>query len=100
MTNEEILNVCNSKSIEELRQLSKDIKHLSNEKFSRAFEVVIVYHSAGNISEKISIETGFQCIYTRPGRYSMRRGTNIIIIPKEVYTEELRKELISKYERI
>lgn len=98
MTNEEILNVCNSKSIEELRQLSEDIKHLANEKFNRAFEVVRVYSSAGNISEKISIETGFQCIHTRSEGYSMGRGTNNIIIPKEVYTEELRKELISIYD--
>ena len=98
MTNEEILNICDSKSITELRQLSKDINHLANEKFNCAFEVVKVYSSTGNISEKISKETGFQCMHTRPEGYSMGRGTNNIIIPKEVYTEELRKELISKYD--
>ena len=98
MTQEEILNVCNSKSIEELRQLSSAIERLANKKFYCAFEVIKVYPSAGNISKKISIETGFQCIHTRPEGYSMGRGTNNIIIPKEVYTEELRKELISKYD--
>ena len=48
----------------------------------------------GNISQKIKDETGFNVNWEgKPGNV----GCNYVIIPKEKFTEKLKKEILDKY---
>lgn len=61
------------------------------------YKVVKVYPGIRKV-EMIESETGFDCFHAPCEGYSAGRGTHNIVIPIEVYTEELEKELIKKYD--
>ena len=50
------------------------------------------------IDEKIKNETGFHCYHKPCEGYSMGRGTHVIVIPIEKYSDDLKTELKSKYD--
>ena len=96
MNIEEIYSNCLDLSISELDNLKDKLQWLRNEKFNNTYKVVEIYPGE-RIEEKIKKETGFHCYHKSCEGYSMGRGTHVIVIPIEKYSNDLKNELISKY---
>lgn len=96
MNKEEIIQYCTNFSISELDYIRDELRYLRNEKFDNTYKVVEVFPGT-RLVEKIKKETGFHCYHKPSEGYSMGRGTHVIVIPIEKYSEELEKELIEKY---
>ena len=96
MTNQEIFKLCEDKSIRELENLIYALNDLRREKYNKAYVEILIY--PGNmIVDKIIKETGYDC-YHLPSENTAGRGTHVIVIPREVYTEELKERLVKEYD--
>lgn len=62
--------------------------------FNELYKTIKVYPGK-NIVPKIKIETGFHC-YHEPSQYG--RGTHVIVIPYNKFSEELKKQLHETYD--
>lgn len=83
-------------SLDELENFIMELISLRNKKYNELFKTIKIYPGR-RIEGKIKEETGYYC-YHVPATGSAGRGTHIIVIPREKYTEELEKELIEKYD--
>lgn len=97
MTNLEIVKLCEDKEISELGDLIALLKDLKLDKYNKTYKEVRI-HPGTRIEDKIMKETGFICRHEKADNYSAGRGTHIILIPIEQYTNELKQELIDKYD--
>jgi len=82
-------------SIDKLDHLIGNLRDIRTEKFHKEYEVIKIYNTRGNISETIQKETNFRCYHVGKSGYC---GTNTIIIPRNQYSEDLKSQLISKYD--
>ena len=95
----QILELCEELSLSEIEELRYDLLLMYQDKFNSLYKTVEVYPGE-RIEEKIKKETGFHC-YRKPCEgYSMGRGTHVIVIPIEKYSDDLKNELISKYDDV
>ena len=92
-----ILELCKELSHNELYDLILSLKELHKKKYKDVF-VEIRIHPGEYIVTTIIKETGFYCYHEKAIDNPMGRGTHIIAVPKEKYTNELKKELINKYD--
>lgn len=97
MNKEEIIKYCNKFSISELDYIRDELEYIRNEKFDSTYKTVKVFPGS-KLVEKIIEETGFYCYHRPCEGYSMGRGTHVIVIPIEKYSEELEQQLIKKYD--
>jgi hypothetical protein len=86
-------------TLKELSNSSAILKEMYFDKFHNTFITVDIYNSKGNISSKIQEETGYQT-YHESSKLSCGIGTNVVLIPKELYTLEIKKELLDKYNNV
>ena len=88
----------NTLSLDEISELRNDLRNIHSNKFHDSYVVVEVHNSAGNISSRIEAETKFEC------RHSIMHtgtiGTNNILIPRELYNDSIREDLISRYSNV
>ena len=96
MENLEILEECQNKTLSELTELISLLKNLRNKKWDNAYKEIKI-HPGERIEDKIFKETGFKCFH-EPAHNSLGRGTHVICIPKERYSNELEQELRTKYD--
>jgi len=94
----ELLKKLNDLSISELDKIIEEARYIRRDKFHNTYEVVKVYNYDGNISKLIQKETSLSVQHTQEMEGTI--GTNNIIIPKEQFTEELKKELLLKYNNV
>lgn len=92
----EILQQCDALSLCDIDELYNELRKLWWKKYNAKYKRICIYPGA-DITEKIKIETGFNCHHESCG-YSMGRGTHVIEIPIEQYTEELEKKLKDDYD--
>ncbi len=92
--------------IEEIKKLTLEdvswildwVKDIQSSKYDEKYIRVII-HPGENLTQKIKKETGFYCYHKHSvQQYTAGRGTHYIVIPKEQFTEELKKKLIEKYD--
>lgn len=88
----------NTLSLHEISELRDELKDIYTTKFHDSYVVVEVYNSAGNISSLIEEETKFKCKHTRIHTGTI--GTNNILIPRELYNDSIREDLISRYSNV
>jgi hypothetical protein len=93
----EILKKCSDLSLSEIQNLRDDLAELYREKFNITYKTVRIYPGK-RIEEKIKEETGFYCYHEKADSYSMGRGTHVIVIPIEKYSDDLKNDLVSKYD--
>lgn len=98
MTKEELLKEIKNLPLLDVKYLRDWCKEIYRDKYNETYETIRI-HPGERIEELISKETGFYC-YHEPCQsiYSAGRGTHIIVIPKEKFTEELKEELVKKYD--
>lgn len=84
-------------TLDELNNLIGHLKDLYSSKFYETYTVVEICNYKGNISHKIQEETGFECNHSGKTGYV---GYNRILIPKEKFTEKLKRELEDKYDNV
>ncbi len=92
-----ILKQCQDLSLSEIKELREDLLEIYKEKFKTLYTTVRI-HPGERIEEKIKSETGFYCYHEPSNSYSTGRGTHVIVIPKDVYSDELKNDLTSKYD--
>ena len=93
----DILKQCEELSLVDIDALRYELLILYRGKFEALYKNVEVYPGE-RIEEKIKKETGFHC-YRKPCEgYSMGRGTHVIVIPIEKYSDDLKNQLKSKYD--
>lgn len=81
----------------ELGLLSQKIQ----DEFRNRYVEVQILNTGGNIARTIQEETGFKCYHKIPTyEYSGSIGTNYIRIPRKEYSEEIKQQLIQKYENV
>jgi len=98
MTNQEVIEAYSSKSLGEIQSLRSELYDLYCKIYNSRYKEIRI-HPGEIITDKISKETGFRCYHQVPRQeYSAGRGTHVIVIPKEQYTEELAQELRNKYD--
>ena len=93
----EIIKQCSDLSLTEIEALRYELLILYIDKFESMYKTVKIYPGE-IIVEKIKKETGFHCYHEKVDSYSMGRGTHVIVIPIEKYSDDLKNELISKYD--
>ena len=93
----EIIKQCSDLSLTEIEALRYKLLILYRDKFESMYKTVEIYPGE-RIEEKIKKETGFHCYYKPCEGYSMGRGTHVIVIPIEKYSDDLKTELKSKYD--
>jgi hypothetical protein len=74
-------------------------KDVYRKKYGEKYVTVIIWNHAGNISERITKETGFECHWKRPERQG-NIGENVIVIPREVYKVDMYHDLFEKYDNV
>ena len=92
----QILEQCKELSLSEIEALRYDLLIMYQDKFDSLYKTVEIYPGE-RIEEKIKKETGFHCYHKSCEGYSMGRVTHVIVIPIEKYSNDLKNELISKY---
>ena len=95
----QILELCEELSLSEIEELRYDLLIMYQDKFNSLYKTVEIYPGE-RIDEKIKKETGFHCYHKSCEGYSMGRGTHVIVIPIEKYSDDLKNELISKYDDV
>ena len=93
----EIIKQCSDLSLTEIEALRYELLILYRDKFESMYKTVEIY-TGERIEEKIKKETGFPCYHKPCEGYSMGRGTHVIVIPIEKYSDDLKTELKSKYD--
>ena len=93
----EILKMCSGLTLSEIQELRTYLADLYREKFENTYKTVRI-HPGERIEEKIKKETGFHCYHEKADSSSMGRGIHVIVIPIEKYSDNLKNELISKYD--
>ena len=93
----EIIKQCSDLSLAEIEALRYELLILYRDKFESMYKTVEIYPGK-RIEEKIKKETGFHCYHKPCEGYSMGRGTHVIVIPIEKYSDDLKTELKSKYD--
>ena len=93
----EIIKQCSDLSLTEIEALRYELLILYRDKFESMYKTVETYPGE-IIEEKIKKETGFRCYHKPCEGYSMGRGTHVIVIPIEKYSDDLKTELKSKYD--
>jgi len=99
MKEENILKLYKKKSLKEINSLCTDLKHIYWEKYHSMYKEIHLYPGS-NMTKEISDATGFECIHRPCEGYSAGRGTHVVIVPTDKYTEELRKSIVDKYDRL
>lgn len=97
MDNLEILEICQNKTLAELADLIGLLKDFRHKKWDNTYKEIRI-HPGERIEDKIFKETGFKCFHESSYNYSCGRGTHVICIPKEKYSNELEQELRAKYD--
>lgn len=98
MKNKEyVINKCKKLSVDEISYIIEQLQYLQRDKFESLYKTINIYPGE-IIVDKIKKETGFECYHESCKGYSMGRGTHVIVIPIEKYTDDLKKELIEKYD--
>lgn len=85
-------------SLEEVTKLKEEIQQIEIEKFNDVYVVIKIFNVNGNISKKIKDETTFETYYKFNYYDEGTVGTNVVLIPKERYSEKFEKELLDKYD--
>jgi hypothetical protein len=93
----ELISQIETLSLEEISTLIESAKDIYTQKYNSQYKKVYIYPGE-YIVDKIIKETGFHCYHVKPRDYSLGRGTHVIVIPIEKYSEELKEELIKKYD--
>lgn len=96
MNTQEIVTICENKSLKEINNLIGLLKDLYHKKYYDTYVIIRIYPGFNKTIE-IQKETGFNC-YIIPSDTDAGRGTHIIEIPKEKWTRELQNELVIKYD--
>lgn len=98
MTKKEIIQAIKELSLKDVFSVLGNCKDIYRDKYRETY-VEVCIHPGERIEDKITEETGFKC-YHKPvnQEYSAARGTHVIVIPKEQYTEELKERLVKKYD--
>lgn len=96
----DLLNKINKLSFKEVDRLLSELKFIHKEKFNESYTTIEVVTGRGNISSTIEQETGYETYHQKVTQvYEGCVGTNVICVPKHLYTDELKKELLKKYEK-
>jgi len=93
----EIFEMCKGLSLSDIMSLREELRDLYREKFDSMYKTVRI-HPGERIEEKIKAETGFHCYHEPAPGYSMGRGTHVIVIPIDKWSEDLKNSLIAKYD--
>jgi hypothetical protein len=93
-----IVNEFSNLSLDDMDNVIELLKDIRNNKINDTFTLVHVYNSSGNISDRIKRDTNFY-VFHKPSTIG-GIGTNIIFIPNSKYTDDLRDELVSKYNNV
>lgn len=86
-------------TLRELSDASAILKEMYYDKFKATYVTVEIYNSIGNISSRISKETGYET-YHEKSQLSCGIGTNVVLILKKIYTKEIKEELLAKYNNV
>ena len=95
----QILEQCKGLSLSEIEELRYDLLIMYRDKFDSLYKTVEIYPGE-RIEEKIKKETGFNCYHKSCEGNPLGRGTHVIVIPIEKYSNDLKNKLISKYDSI
>lgn len=87
-------------TLEEQRVALVEMTNIKNTLYWETYEHVDIFNSKGNISQTIQEETGFNCYWRQSELGAGYIGTNVIVIPKEKITEQLKQELKLKYNNL
>jgi hypothetical protein len=93
----EILKQCEELSLADIDELRYELLILYRDKYEALYKTVDIYPGE-RIEEKIKKETGFHCYHRPCENNSMGRGTHVIVIPIEKYSDDLENQLKSKYD--
>lgn len=91
-----ILEQCKDLSLQEIYRLREELSFMYRDKFEASYRTIHVYPGE-RLVEKIKEETGFHCYHKPSEGYSSGRGTHVIVVPIEKYTDQLVQELTEKY---
>lgn len=100
MNREEILLEFSKLSLEEQDRVIEEMWTITRTLYWETYTHVEIFNKSGNISSTIKEETGFDCYWRSNKAGTGYIGTNVIVIPKEKYSEELEKELLIKYDNV
>jgi hypothetical protein len=93
---EDIKEIFGKLSLYEQKQLLMELTDIHKLKFDSVLKEVLIYSSLKDISKKIKDETGFDCRWIYDSDHSI--GTNVITVPKEMWSMDLEIKLKKRYD--